>query len=110
MRLSAKEQKALINSFKENLTSIKFKLYLFGSRANDLKRGGDIDLLIIVEPEFKQHVVNLKTKIRSKIFDYIPEQKIDITVASDGEIDTDPFLAEIFPQALLLFKHHGSLT
>jgi hypothetical protein len=52
-------------------------------------------------------VVNLKTNIRPKVFDYIPEQKIDITVASIEELNSDPFLATIFPQAILLLEHLG---
>lgn len=45
MRLS----QAQINNFKSSVAAIdaEAKLYLFGSRADDSKRGGDIDLAIL---------------------------------------------------------------
>jgi len=45
MRLAIDERRLL----KEKLASLsqEAKLYLFGSRADDAKRGGDIDLLVV---------------------------------------------------------------
>lgn len=54
MRLSSKEQRTIIQSFKEILPTLKFKLCLFGSRTSDFRKGGDIDLLAIVDPLLKQ--------------------------------------------------------
>ena len=74
----------------------KAKLYLFGSRTDDTKRGGDIDLLIIsnkigFDGEFA---------IRRYIFDRIEEQKIDITLSQTSI--TNPFVKVILPKAILL--------
>jgi hypothetical protein len=102
MRLSNKEIQTISDSFGFCLENISFKLYLFGSRTDDSKKGGDIDLLVVVSDPEKSNVVNLKSKIRRKIFESIPEQKIDITVATDREINVDPFLAQIFPSAILM--------
>ena len=102
MRLSPKEIQALTSSFNNCLFEIEFKLYLFGSRVDDTKKGGDIDLLVVVKPENKSSVVNLKSKIRKSIFTLIPEQKIDITVASDDELKSDVFLSEVIKKAILL--------
>ncbi|MEA2018665.1 MAG: nucleotidyltransferase domain-containing protein, partial [Campylobacterota bacterium] len=44
MRLTHKEIKAITSSFKEIFKS--GKIYLFGSRVDDSKKGGDIDLYI----------------------------------------------------------------
>lgn len=52
------------------------KIYLFGSRINDLAKGGDIDILIISD---KIGFIE-KIKIKSKIFKEIEEQKLDIVV------------------------------
>jgi predicted nucleotidyltransferase len=60
------------------------KVYLFGSRADDGQKGGDIDLLIISDK------IHLKEKIRIRLalYDKLGEQKIDIVVSSNG---SDPF-------------------
>ncbi len=57
MRLSAHEAGHIKKSFHEYI-HFPFKLYLFGSRIDPLKKGGDIDLLVLVEDEQKKnHVV-----------------------------------------------------
>jgi predicted nucleotidyltransferase len=61
------------------------EIYLFGSRADDSRKGGDIDLLIISKNlRFRD-----KIKIRKRIFDDIDEQKIDLIIAKDY---SDPFV------------------
>ena len=45
MRLSEKQIKVLKD--KLNSISSSAKLYLFGSRVDDTKKGGDIDLLVV---------------------------------------------------------------
>jgi len=52
------------------------KIYLFGSRVDDSKRGGDIDLIIIS----KKLTSGDKYKIYSGITKVIDEQKIDIII------------------------------
>lgn len=96
MRLSPKEVKAILISFRSILSNISFELYLFGSRTDDNKKGGDIDLLLVVENlSEKEKLIDLKSKIKSEIFKYIPEQKIDITIAYKKELSTDDFLLSI---------------
>jgi len=60
-------------------------VYLFGSRVDDTKRGGDIDLLIMSEKLSADH----SNKIRWQLWERIGEQKIDILIAKDT---TDPFV------------------
>lgn len=54
-------------------------IFLFGSRADDSKRGGDIDLLVLSQ--------NIKAgerrKIKINLYDRIGEQKIDIVVTPE---------------------------
>ena len=50
------------------------KIYLFGSRIDDNKRGGDIDLLIFSN-ELSQGDVS---KIKYNLWEEIGEQKLDI--------------------------------
>jgi predicted nucleotidyltransferase len=54
-------------------------IYLFGSRTDDAKRGGDIDLLIfsqVITPEDKWVIIRC-------LHDTLGEQKIDIILAKD---------------------------
>jgi len=57
------------------------EIYLFGSRVDDTKKGGDIDLYIKTTKE----KTNIQNKIRflSKLQEKIGEQKIDLILAKD---------------------------
>jgi predicted nucleotidyltransferase len=74
MRLSTNE----INSIKEALSEIDrdAKVYLFGSRVDDHKKGGDIDLLVFSEKIELTEELAFKTKL----WDKLGEQKIDIVI------------------------------
>lgn len=94
MRLNKEE----INTLKTALHRLDAdaKLYLFGSRVFDAKKGGDIDLLIISRKLDKKQV----RLLRHKFFEKFGEQKIDIVV-NDGNMG-DAFVKRIFPQAVPL--------
>ena len=60
------------------------KVILFGSRVNDTKKGGDIDLYII--PQEKSSLEKLydkKIDFLSKLQLELGEQKIDVIIAKD---------------------------
>jgi len=94
MRLSDLE----ISAFKTKLHSLSpdAKLYLFGSRTDDAKKGGDIDLLI-VSKELTKRDTRL---LRVDFFDKFGEQKLDI-VLDDGAFK-NPFHQMIQKKAILL--------
>lgn len=73
----------------------KAEIYLYGSRADDTKRGGDIDLLIFSEHLSRQD----KARIRLELYDTLGEQKIDITIAKDL---SDPFVRIAHAEGVLL--------
>jgi predicted nucleotidyltransferase len=81
MRLTDFEQKiikkAFIESFEEG------KIYLFGSRVDENKRGGDIDLYLIPSQKFDNER-DRKIKFLVKLDLYIGEQKIDVILAKDS--------------------------
>lgn len=54
------------------------KVYLFGSRANDNKKGGDID--IYIETNQKTNIFEKKIEMLKLLHDYLGEQKIDIVI------------------------------
>ena len=57
------------------------KIYLFGSRTDDTKRGGDIDLYI--EPADKHHLFDKKLQFLVTLNKILGEQKIDVVVSKD---------------------------
>ena len=83
MRLKDSEI-AAIRSTIQNLDK-DAQIYLFGSRVDDGKKGGDIDLLVMSAKLVRED----KRAIRMRLYELIGEQKIDIVIASD---DADPFV------------------
>jgi predicted nucleotidyltransferase len=94
MRLSNKEIKVL----KDKLISLAddSKIYLFGSRVDDSKRGGDIDLLVVSKKMTKRDL----RLLRVEFFKEFGEQKLDIII-DNGEFKK-PFNKLIFKKAILL--------
>ncbi len=78
MRLSEKE----IKSIKHKSQSIfgETVIYLFGSRVNDAKQGGDIDLYIV--PKHNENLFKKKIKIKT-ILEDILYKPVDIVIAKD---------------------------
>ena len=58
------------------------KVWLFGSRTKDNKKGGDIDIAILSEKISGKAM--LKIYVRRFICDRIGEQRIDILASKDG--------------------------
>ncbi len=83
MRLSA-DQAAAIRQCVQRFDS-EAQVMLFGSRADDARRGGDVDLLIV------SRRINLRAQLRlqSKLEDILGLQKIDLTIVSD--VESSPF-------------------
>ena len=70
-------------------------VYLFGSRADDDKRGGDIDLLIISDRLTSADAGH----VRWLLWELIGEQKIDIVIAKDN---SEPFVRIALKEGVLL--------
>jgi len=94
MRISIEEIELLRKTLAE--LDIEAKLYLFGSRVNDEKKGGDIDLLIVSKKITKMDL----RKIKREFFNKFGEQKIDI-VLDNGEFN-NPFAEKILKEAVEL--------
>lgn len=77
MRLDMQEKKAL----KVALQDFKGRVYLFGSRTDEKKKGGDIDILLI--PKKKSNPVELALKVQTRFFS-LCEEKIDVIVYDGG--------------------------
>jgi predicted nucleotidyltransferase len=62
------------------------KVYLFGSRVDDTRRGGDIDLLIEIEPSSNNHFER-KLDFLVELKKLIGDQKIDVLLDYGQETD-----------------------
>jgi len=94
MRISKNEIEIIKNSIlsKDKNT----KVFLFGSRTDDSKRGGDIDILILSDKISLADVIDIKVDI----FNHMEEQKIDIVVAK--RLDENPFIKKISKELVAL--------
>lgn len=79
MRIQPEEKAAIISS----ITSFdrESEIYLFGSRIDDTKRGGDIDVLV------KSDVISRKmlARVEDELFKMIDEQKIAFVLSRKNE-------------------------
>jgi len=73
-----------IEAIKDSFTNI-FKdgdIYLFGSRIDDTKKGGDIDLFIVPSYQLSaKQALSKKSKFRLELEEKLGEQKIDIVIS-----------------------------
>ncbi len=74
MRLSAHQHEMIKQCFLEVFQ--QGDIYLFGSRVDDTKKGGDIDLYIV--PHDDQQLTRKKIQFLAKLKQKIGEQKIDV--------------------------------
>lgn len=84
MRLTDKQIVIIKESFKECFL-FGDKLFLFGSRVDDSKRGGDIDLYIETNSENSDLVYKQKSKFNVLLQVKLGEQKIDIVVKTPSD-------------------------
>lgn len=94
MRLSKEEIQTLKQAVAKQDAAAE--IYLYGSRVDMSKKGGDIDLLIISKKITRAGL----TPIRWAFFDKFGEQKMDFIV-DQGDLK-DPFVAKIYKQAIKL--------
>jgi len=105
MRLTKHEIQAIITGISLFINQKSAELRLFGSRANDQAKGGDIDLLLIMSNETaKISLLQKKIEILVAIKNVLGERRIDLKIASKAELQSDPFLRIIYPQSILLSK------
>ncbi len=79
VRLSDHDLAALEKVFKKNFLS-QDGLWLFGSRANLTKKGGDIDLYVETHAETIKAAIEMKKNFLWNLEQKIGEQKIDLVL------------------------------
>jgi predicted nucleotidyltransferase len=93
VRLSDREKQAIKDAV--HRVDPEAKIWLFGSRTDDLRSGGDIDIAVLSQRINRTE----RHAIRHEICDHIGQQKIDVVVASNLD---DPMLALAVEQGVLL--------
>ena len=93
MRIKEDEREILRQSVKERDPDAK--VYLFGSRADDRAKGGDIDILILS----RRLTFQDKLRIKARIFERLENQKIHLVISRDT---ADPFVRIALNQGVLL--------
>ncbi|HLE18987.1 MAG TPA: nucleotidyltransferase domain-containing protein [Syntrophales bacterium] len=98
MRLSQTEIEAISQTIRS--LDDQARIRLFGSRADDAKKGGDIDLLILSEKLSESD----RGMIRLRLHEKLGEQKIDIVIARDL---SDPFVRVAFNEGAEIAMRKG---
>jgi predicted nucleotidyltransferase len=80
MRITEQEKNTIVDAVID--VDPNAKVWLFGSRTDDKKKGGDIDIAVFSENVIKD--VMQEIQIRRFICDRIGEQKIDIVTSNTG--------------------------
>lgn len=97
MRLSP-EQSRIIRQAAQQAFGPDTEIWLFGSRVDDNKRGGDIDLLL--RPQLSDRVIARKLDLLRLLERQLGERKIDILIEMPG--DTRPIVRLAHETGVLL--------
>jgi predicted nucleotidyltransferase len=102
MRLNAHERNAIAQAARE-VFAPGTAVLLFGSRADDQQRGGDIDLLIETpEPMTPTELVDHRTRFVSRLYRLLEEQRIDAVITARHQVDARPVVATAKRTGVLL--------
>ena len=105
MRLTTHQINGIISAIHTYLNQYPVELRLYGSRVHDHLKGGDIDLLLILQTEEQKIAASdVKHKILAEIKKNIGDQKIDLIITSRHSLLQDAFIKMIFTTSVILQK------
>jgi predicted nucleotidyltransferase len=105
MRLTDSEVVAIQKGLEESmLLPQKYKVYLFGSRVDSTKRGGDIDLLVLTDDRSADQLRAIRHRLLVAAKKYLSEQKVDLTILGQVESASDVFFRSIEAEIIVLFE------
>ena len=78
------------------------KVYLFGSRVDDSKHGGDIDLFIECKESYNTFANEIEFLI--KLQNKIGKQKIDVIIKNFNKQDDRIIVSEALKKSILIIK------
>jgi len=92
MRLTQHQCQAIVSATK-SVFGNNAKVWLFGSRLDDFKHGGDIDLLLFSEQPIKDEISQI-AKFKYQLYQSIGEQKIDTQMLTTPPTDFQQLMLE----------------
>lgn len=102
MRLTEKQRVSIIEVFIEAFNPLKAELWLFGSRVDNTKLGGDIDLLIKCYELDYQELLDLKDKYEFFLQKKIGQRRIDIVLEFSEDCQRRPIVINAKKSGILL--------
>ncbi|MBK7960899.1 MAG: nucleotidyltransferase domain-containing protein [Bdellovibrionales bacterium] len=107
MRFSPQEKNKVIQGlFEFSEVPSQAEVFLFGSRTDSAKLGGDIDLLLLVPLINLNILQSIKPRLIVNIKKYLGEQKVDLTILSLETCQNDPFFQSIESQLIRLNENN----
>jgi predicted nucleotidyltransferase len=104
LRLSFEQRSSIKKVIGDFLTTHEHAVYLYGSRAEDTLKGGDIDLLIVTSNAgiqvFNQKWLDILVALKKR--PEIGERRIDLKATTKDLMEKDPFLNSIKNQCVLI--------
>ncbi len=101
MRLTAQQQ-ATVKATVSEVFGPQAQVRLFGSRVDDARRGGDIDLLITTQERDVQALVRAEITLLTKLQHQLGEQKIDLLLDYPSRQVSPPVLQIAMQTGVLL--------
>ena len=102
MRLTDSEKNKIITVISSYITDGNATLLLYGSRTDDAKKGGDLDLLLLASDATSlnrhKHYILADLKIA------LDDQKIDLIITDEKSISGDAFLGNAIKAAIILHE------
>lgn len=103
MRLTPQQAQRIIRAITPFLAGNSAELRLYGSRVYDDRKGGDIDLLLLVEnPACIVTLTENKHHILAALKKQLGDQKIDLLIANKSTVNENHFLTLVYPESILL--------
>ena len=102
MRISNTEILKIKKVLNQFISDLDYKIYLFGSRADDSKKGGDVDLLLLVKSNDFEKVYQKKAFIKFELETALGDQRVDLTLTTEEKKQDDLFITHVFENAIEL--------
>ena len=103
MRLTPQQINHIIDALTPFIQHEHAELRLYGSRVHDERKGGDIDLLLLLDNNrLTDELCEKKHYILAAIKQLLGDQKIDLTIRDKHKVHDDYFLKLITPASIVL--------